>query len=389
MSEENKTEDNKEEVVVEENLEQETTEKKESSDDKKIKNLIAIVILLVGSFIGSLFVDFSQLIKGGGISQKVLKDKDIFQLDGKTWVAYPDPMIEVSVINDETCEECNVDEIMVSLRKVMPTMLVNKVDYSSEAGKKMIEDFGVNSLPAFVFAKEIEDTDIYAQAQPIFIEKNGKYLMDSAQAGIPVGKYLKTPSIDGDVVKIGPDDAKVKLVEFSDFQCPYCQMFQKTMDEVIKEYGDQVQFIFKNLPLESIHPRAKSAAMAAECANEQGKWLEYADKLFANQKIWGESKDNKNFISYASQLRLDVAKFTQCINDEKYKGKIEADLKEATEFGIGGTPALFINDKFKSGAVQVAELKALIEEELTGEKKEINTTTETEVTQEMGAPAAE
>lgn len=391
MKEENKTEYNVEEVVdvEEKDGNDEVLENKDSVEDKKMKNLIAAVIVLAGLFVGSLFVDLSQLIKGGGISQKVLKDKDIFQLDGKTWVAYPDPMIEVSVINDENCEECNVDEIMVSLRKVMPTMLINKVDYSSEAGKKMIEEFGVKSLPAFVFAKEIEDTDIYAQAQPIFIEKNGKYLMDSAQAGIPVGKYLKTPSIDGDVVKIGPDDAKVKLVEFSDFQCPYCQMFQKTMDEVVKEYGDQVQFIFKNLPLESIHPRAKAAAMAAECANEQGKWLEYADKLFANQKVWGEAKDNKNFISYASQLRLDVSKFTQCINEEKYKGKIESDLKEATDFGIGGTPALFINDKFKSGAVQAAELKALIEEQLTGEKVEVNTTTTTNTVQDVEAPVAE
>jgi protein-disulfide isomerase len=275
-------------------------------------------------------------------------------------------MIEVSVINDESCEECNVDEIMVSLRKVMPTMLTNKIDYNSEAGKKMIEDFGIKSLPAFIFAKEIEDTDIYAQAQAIFIEKNGKYVMDSAQAGIPVGKYLISPKIEANAVKIGPDSAKVKIVEFSDFQCPYCQMFQKTVDEIIKEYGDQVQLIFKNLPLESLHPRAKAAAMAAECANEQGKWLEYADKLFSNQKVWGESKDNKNFISYASQLKLDTAKFSQCVNDGKYKDKIEADLKEAMEFGIGGTPAVFINDKFKSGAVQASDLKTIIDAELSG-----------------------
>lgn len=361
MIEENKTEVNDTEVVE---VEKENNESSETNDAKKIKNLIALAILLVGLFAGSLFVDFSQLIKGGGISQKVLNDKDIFQLDGKTWVAYPDPMIEVTVINDEACEECNVDEIMVSLRKVMPTMLTNKVEYDSAVGKKMIEEFGVKSLPAFIFAKEIEDTDIYAQAQPIFIEKNGKYLMDSAQAGIPIGKYLQSPIIGEDVVKIGPDDAKVKLVEFSDFQCPYCQMFQKTVNEIIAEYGDDVQFIFKNLPLESIHPRAKAAAMAAECANEQGKWLEYGDKLFANQKIWGETKDNKTFISYASQLKLDTAKFTQCLTDEKYKGKVEADLKEGTDFGIGGTPAIFINDKFKSGAVQAAELKTIIDEEL-------------------------
>lgn len=380
MIEENKTESNTEDIVVESESE-ETIEKKDGDEAKRIKNLISLVILLGGLFVGSLFVDFSQLIKGGGISQKVLRDKDIFQLDGKTWVSFSDPMIEVSVINDEECEDCNVDEIMVSLKKVMPTMLTNKVEYNSEEGKKMIEEFGVKSLPAFIFAKEIEDTDIYTQAQEIFVEKNGKYFMDSAKAGIPVGKYLVTPVIGSDVIKYGPDDAKVKMVEYSDFQCPYCQMFQKTMNEIIKEYGNKVQFVFKNLPLESIHPRAKAAALAAECANEQGKWMEYGDKLFTNQKVWGESKDNKMFISYATQLRLDTAKFTQCINEERYLDKIEADVKEASEFGISGTPAIFINDKFKSGAVQVADMKTIIDAELGIESQE--STTETKGSEKM------
>ncbi|KKP84967.1 MAG: hypothetical protein UR83_C0007G0013 [Candidatus Moranbacteria bacterium GW2011_GWF2_35_54] len=343
MSEENKTEIAEESEVAD--------FEKNKNGDKKMKNLISLVILLAGLFAGSLFVDFSQLIKGGGISQKILNNKDVFQLDGKTWVAYSEPMIDVTVINDESCEECNVDEVMLSLRKVMPTILSNKVDYSSAEGKKMVEDFKIRSLPAFVFGKEIEDTELFGQAQAIFVEKNGKYFMDSAKAGLPVGKYLQTPVIGENVIKFGPDDAKVKLVEFSDFQCPYCQMFQKTMNEVVKTYGDKVQFVFKNLPLESIHPRAKAAAMAAECANEQGKFIEYGDKLFANQKIWGESKDNKMFVGYASQLKMNTAQFTQCLTDEKYKDKIESDLKEAGEFGISGTPAVFINDKFKNGAV--------------------------------------
>ncbi|EKE20912.1 MAG: DSBA oxidoreductase [uncultured bacterium] len=362
MSEENKTEIAEESEVAD--------FEKNKNGDKKMKNLISLVILLAGLFAGSLFVDFSQLIKGGGISQKILNNKDVFQLDGKTWVAYSEPMIDVTVINDESCEECNVDEVMLSLRKVMPTILSNKVDYSSAEGKKMVEDFKIRSLPAFVFGKEIEDTELFGQAQAIFVEKNGKYFMDSAKAGLPVGKYLQTPVIGENVIKFGPDDAKVKLVEFSDFQCPYCQMFQKTMNEVVKTYGDKVQFVFKNLPLESIHPRAKAAAMAAECANEQGKFIEYGDKLFANQKIWGESKDNKMFVGYASQLKMNTAQFTQCLTDEKYKDKIESDLKEAGEFGISGTPAVFINDKFKNGAVAKEELKAIIDGELGVENKE-------------------
>ena len=134
----------------------------------------------------------------------------------------------------------------------------------------------------------------------------------------------------------------------------------------------------KNLPLEQIHPRAKAAALAAECANEQGKWREYGDKLFAEQKVWSEASDNKNFVSYATQLRLDTAKFNQCITEGRYNDKIEADLQEAESFGISGTPAIFVNDKFKNGAIQSSELKKIIDEELNGGSETDNTETEAE-----------
>lgn len=331
---------------------------------KKEKNLISLVILLAGLLLGSLFVDLSQLIKGGGISQRILNEKDVFQLDGRTWVAYSDPIVDVSVVNDEECEECNTDEALVWFRKIVPTMLANKVEYDSEEGKKIIEEFGIKYLPVFVFGKEIENTEFYKQAQPLFTQKNEKYVLDAAKLGLPSGKYVETPKIDENSIKIGPDDAAVKLIEFSDFQCPYCQMFHQTMGKVLDEYGDKVQFVFKNLPLESIHPKAREAALAAECANEQGKFIAYADKLFANQKTWGESKNSTAFSSYASQVGLDTAKFNQCLKEEKYKDRVDSDIKEADAFGISGTPALFINDTFKNGVTQFEELKAVIDEKL-------------------------
>jgi len=195
--------------------------KNESQKDmkkKKEKNLISLVILLAGLFLGSLFVDLSQLIKGGGISQKILNNKDVFQLDGRTWVAYSDPIVDVTIINDDECEECNIDEALVWFRKIVPTMLANKVDYDSTAGEKIIDEFGIKYLPVFVFDKEIEDTEFYAQAQPLFTQKNEKYVLDAAKLGLPSGKYVQTPEIGDASIKIGPDDAKVKLIEFSDFQ---------------------------------------------------------------------------------------------------------------------------------------------------------------------------
>lgn len=347
--------------------------KNKSRDDKKNKkekNLIALVILLAGFFLGSLFVDMSQLIKGGGISQKILSNKDVFNLNGKTWVAYSDPIVDVTIVNDDDCEECNIDEALVWFRKIIPTILAHKVDYNSAEGEELIDEFGVKSLPVFVFGKEIEDTEFYAQAQPLFTQKNEKYILDAVKLGLPAGKYVDTPSINDDSIKVGPDDAKVKLIEFSDFQCPYCQAFHKIIGEVISTYGDDVQLVFKNLPLESIHPRAKDAALAAECANEQGKFIEYADKLFANQKSWGETTGTKSFSNYAFQIGLNGKDFNSCLADEKYKDRVEADVQEADEFGIAGTPALFIDDVFKSGVVQLDELKEAIDEKLAGDSEE-------------------
>jgi protein-disulfide isomerase len=331
---------------------------------KKEKNLISLAILLAGLFIGSLFVDLSQLIKGGGISQKVLNNKDVFQLDGRTWVAYADPIIDVTIVNDEDCEECNVDEALVWLRKIVPTMLANKIEYDSSAGEEIISDFDIKYLPVFVFSKDIEGTEFYAQAKPLFEEKNGKYVLDAAKIGLPSGKYIQTPEVRENSITIGPDDAEVKLIEFSDFQCPYCQLFHETVGGVLEEYGDQVQLVFKHLPLDSIHPRARDAALASECANEQGEFKGYADKLFANQESWGKTENNTAFSNYAFQLGLNTSQFNECLEEGEYKSKIESNLQEATEFGVSGTPAIFIGDSFKSGAVQADELKAIIDEKL-------------------------
>jgi len=338
-------------------------ESKENIEKKK-KNLISLAILLAGLFIGSLFVDLSQLVKGGGISQKVLNNKDVFQLDGRTWVAYSDPIIDVTIVNDDECEECNIDEALVWFRKIVPTMLANKVEYDSVEGKEAIDEFDVKYLPMFIFGREVEGTEFYKQAESLFAQKGEKYVLDTAKLGLPSGKYVEIPRIEDDSIKVGSDDAKVKLIAFSDFQCPYCQLFHKTIEDILSEYGDQVQLVFKNLPLDSLHPKARGAALAVECANDQGKFMEYADKLFADQKTWGESTDNKIFSSYASKLGLDGTQFNQCMEDEKYKEKIEGDVQEASDFGISGTPALFIDDIFKSGVVQFEELKTLIDEKL-------------------------
>lgn len=338
----------------------------EEEKDKKIKNLVSAVILLAGLFVGSLFVDVIQLVRGGGFSERALKNTDAFVSGGKTWVAYSEPIVKMQIINDDACgEPCKPDEIVLGIKQTIPTMVNEKIDVNSEQGKKIVSDFGIKTLPAFIFSKEIEKTELFSKIEQIMEKKSDAYLIKSSEAGLPVGKYIESPKIgDGDI-KIGSDGAKVKIVEFTDFQCPYCKkLHEEVISKMLKEYGDKVQLVFKNYPLPS-HTMAEPAALASECANEQGKFEAYADKLFANQETWGKLKDaSGTFKSYASQLGLKSSDFSKCLDDKKYQEKVKATLDEGQDFGIQGTPALFIGDNFQNGLVKYEDVKKILDEKL-------------------------
>lgn len=356
MIEEKKSEELKKEEI-----------KPEDTADKKIKNLISAVILLAGLFIGSLFVDVAQLIRGQGFSQKTLKSTDVFALDGKTWVAYSDPIIKLKVISDESCEECNPDQALVWLRRVLPTILPEKIDANSDEGKSVLAQFNVKTIPAFIFSQDVDKTDFYSLGSSIFTKKDDSYVLQTAEIGMPAGKYVELPAINDNDIQIGAKDAEVKVIEFSDFQCPYCRAFQlNTIQKILKDYKDKIFFVYKNFPLD-FHKQAENAALAALCANEQGKFETYSTKLFDLQDDWGKSEGIQKFKIYAAQLGLKTADFNQCLDDKKYQDKVNQDKEEGKNFGISGTPVIFINDQFKSGAVGYDEIKKIIDEQLAKE----------------------
>jgi protein-disulfide isomerase len=357
IGEENKEEKNEDQTIVE-------SQESNSKKDKKIKNMISLIILLFGVVAGSLFVDVVQLVRKSGFSQKMLERVDLFEAKGKTWVAYAEPIVKVQVLTDEKCEACKPDEVLVWLRRMMPTILTINVQYDSNEGKKLTENNGIKTLPAFVFSKELDKSLFYVQAQTLFDFKESAYVMKTAELGVPAGKYLETPTISEDDIQLGNKDSKVKVVEFSDFQCPYCKNFHtNTIKKLLTDYGDKIHFIYKNLPL-SFHPQAENAALAVSCANEQGKFVTYSDRLFDTQNEWGKSEGTQKFKTYAMQLGLNSKQFNQCLDDKKYQDKVKKDVEEATNFGISGTPAIFIGDEFQSGVVEYDTLKKLIEEQL-------------------------
>lgn len=335
----------------------------EKKYEKKIKNLVSAVILLAGLFVGSLFVDVSQVMRGSGFSQKNLNKSDIFEANGKTWVAYNEPPVTVKVINDDSCTACDPGEMLVWLRRVLPTISTAKVAYDSDEGKKLIKDLEIKTLPAFVLSESVTKTDFYSQAQPLFTSKDGDYLLKAQQIGMAPGKYLGVPEISDKDAISGNKDAKVKVVIFSDFQCPYCRLFHTTLRSVMKTSANDVVYAFKNFPL-NFHPQAENAALAAACSQEQGKFWEYADKLYEAQASWSNTTGTASFKTYAKNLTLNTAQFDQCLDSKKYQSKLDEDKQAGDDYGVSGTPAFFINDQFKSGVVTAAQLGIMIKDAL-------------------------
>lgn len=144
----------------------------------------------------------------------------------------------------------------------------------------------------------------------------------------------------------GTRGGKVTLVEFGDLQCPACAAYEPIVRQVVADNPGVVQFVFKHFPLTQIHPNALLAAKASEAAGLQGKFWEMHDMLYDRQKDWSGSLGARSaFISYAGELGLDVAKFTEDLNNESIENKIIAEYREGASLGVQGTPTFFVNGK--------------------------------------------
>ena len=158
---------------------------------------------------------------------------------------------------------------------------------------------------------------------------------------------------------LGNLKAPVMIVEFSDYQCPYCHQIEPTVKKILAKYGEKVSFSYRDFPLSAIHQNAMIAAEASRCAEEQGKFWEYHDQLFASSSL-----EKSSLIDYARNLKLDDKQFDSCLTAEKYKADIDNDEQEGRKAGVNGTPGFFINGVFVNGAKPESEFTSIIDDEL-------------------------
>ncbi len=190
--------------------------------------------------------------------------------------------------------------------------------------------------------------------------------VDVAQQGTAdpngIQQVTRYPVSEDDDPVYGPADAPITIIEFSDFECPYCLKWENEVWPQLKEqYAGKIRLVYRDFPLAG-HADAKPAALAADCANEQGKYWEYHDLLFDG----GLTLSRTTYETYASQIGLNMDSFRQCLDDQRYASEVEGDLQYAENLGVQATPTFFVNGIAVVGAQPFEIFKNLIDAELAG-----------------------
>ena len=236
------------------------------------------------------------------------------------------------------------------------------------------KDVSKEDVAAFLKARNVDQKKLTKQEKesvPQIIrmqwvyEARQKYV-NEIRSKANVTYKLKKPDMKSIDVSIDDDPAigtgKVNVVEFSDFECPFCARAVQRLEEIRQKYGDKVKIVYRDFPLESIHPHAFRAAEAAGCAFEQGKFWEYHNWLFSNQAKFGEG--DKTFLAAAKELKLNDDQFKQCLSSGKRAAEIRKDIEDGTKYGVNSTPTFFVNGKAIRGALPLENFSELIDEEL-------------------------
>lgn len=194
-------------------------------------------------------------------------------------------------------------------------------------------------------------------------EQFHRRLREKAKVSILLRPPKVEVAIDASRVR-GDPRAPVTIVEFSDFQCPFCQRIQPTLLEILARYPGKVRLAYRDYPLSQIHPRAQKAAEAARCAGEQGKFWEYHDMLYADVSRLADA----DLAAHARSLEIDEAKFGACLESGRHSAGVDQDQKDGVNAGVNGTPAFLVNGVMLEGAQPITAFESIIESELAALK---------------------
>ena len=246
----------------------------------------------------------------------------------------------------------------ITVEQLYQRNVTSKLKTPSEADLKLYYDTMGGNQPFDSIREKLLDRVLKGQER--------KLLMDyvaSLRAKEHVQVLLKPPREDvslGNAPVIGPKYAPVTIVEFADFECPYCRQVEPDLTKLQQEFPGKLKIAYKNFPLPS-HPHAQKAAEAAFCAGEQGQFWPYHDRLYKQDANELEVRQLKEV---AASLKLDTTRFNQCLDSGHAAAAVRSDAEEGASLGVNGTPSFFINGYFLSGALQYDTLRDFVQEEL-------------------------
>jgi protein-disulfide isomerase len=253
----------------------------------------------------------------------------------------------------------------VTVEQLQQTEIVDKIKQPSDAEIKQVFDDNKEQLGDTPLEQVKQQISEYLMRKAVQTQRQA--LIDSLRAKYPTKVLLKPPVVQvalGSTPPKGNPKAPVTIIEFSDYQCPFCKKVEPTVKEVLKVYGpDKVRFAYRNFPL-PMHSEARPAAEAAGCAADQGKFWEYHEKLMAAKDLSATSLQ-----TMAGEVGIDKKKFDECVAANKFKDAVEKDIQAGEDAGVNGTPAFFINGRMIDGAQPLEKFKEIIDEELASGAK--------------------
>lgn len=271
----------------------------------------------------------------------------------------------INQIIEERLLDAEAKKRNISVQELMKVEVQDKV---GEVSDKEIQEFYDQNKARFG-TKTFEELKpmIAAQLKARKASVFRNTFIDKLMAKADIDVFIQRPRVEvatGNGPSKGSKNAPIVIVEFTDYQCPFCARARPNLNQAIADYKDEIFYSVRNFPLD-FHAQAKKAAEASLCANDQKKYWEYSDKLWENQK----ALDVANLKKFASELKLDTKQFDECLDSNKYAAEVNQDQQDGMKAGVSGTPAFFINGQMVTGAQPPEAFKKVIESELRNAKR--------------------
>lgn len=342
--------------------------------------VLGILVILLVISIGIVYNNANNGADAGLVDETTDTSDDVN-------VPVDENVVSLLIVEDPSCDSCQVDLFATQVRdNLIDGLVYEKVDYESVEGAAIVEALDAKQVPIYLFSSNIEQRDDWVELEgaflPVEFDGNSFYMLNPQF--IPAKVLIEAPTVTESAIIIGDVDAPVTVIEFTDYECPFCAIaegneelveqfrgqnptYTPPIPAVIEEYvesGD-VRIVFYNYPIAQLHPQAREVHNAALCANAQGEFEDYSRLIWDNRETWSEESQRKDILmGYAEDLSLDMSDFETCVDEATYDSQIDEEMALGQQYGVSGTPAFFIGRTFISGAQDFEVFEAAIESEL-------------------------